>query len=217
MIRASILAWAILCIPVAQAQRVSIGFVAGGYGNKDFVSYYFPPEPSLPSLPGLPPITPGPNIVISDAGGYIVGPTVEIHLLKGLSVAADALYKPLHYNASATFYPDRSIGYAPATVVTWQFPVLARYRFAPAPASPFIEIGPSFRASGSLGRERPSSAGFTVGAGIEGNWLRTAFAPSIRYTRWAADDVRSFGPTLVRTRPDQIEFMVRFTWGVLGK
>jgi hypothetical protein len=110
----------------AFAQRVSVGVVVGGYGNADFVSHYIP-------TPGF-----NPNIAISDSGGYVVGPTFEVRLLQRLSIAADALYKPLHYKQSATFYPDGSIGFAPATVVTWQFPLLAKYRFSLGALKPFI-------------------------------------------------------------------------------
>ncbi len=185
--------------PSTFAQRVSFGIVAGGYANKDFISHYIPTPGFLPS------------IAISDAGGYLIGPTAEVRIHRGFSFAADALYKPLHYEMSATFYPDGSIGYAPATVVTWQFPLLARYRFATGAIRPFLEGGPSFRTAGNLNATNPSNRGLSLGMGLEAKWGATSIAPSARYTRWAKD--RYPWSHDVQTKPDQLEFMIRLTWG----
>ncbi len=186
----------------AHAQRVSLGAVAGGYANKDFVSHYIP-------TPGF-----NPNIAVSDAGGFIFGPTIEIPVNRRFSFAVDEHYKTLHYKQSASFYPDGSVGYAPATVVTWQFPLLARYRVPAGPASIFLEGGPSLRTAGNLNTTNPSHRGLSIGLGVERVWHRTAFAPSARYTRWAKD-LYPWSHD-VQTRSDQLEFMIRFTWG-LGK
>lgn len=193
-----------LCASTASAQRISIGAVAGGYTNSDFVSHYIPMAGFLP------------NIAISDAGGYIVGPTMEVRLIRNLSFVADGLYKPLHYEQAATFYPDGRIGYAPATVVTWQFPLLAKYRFSSRRFRPFIEGGPSFRTSGNLNQTAPSHRGVSAGAGLEWRPGSIAIGPGVRYTRWAEDRAsRSRFPLSgdVQTRADQVEFLFRITWG----
>lgn len=184
-------------------QRISVGVVAGGYANADFVS-------SVHLIPGV-----NPDITISDKGGYVVGPTVELLLLRRLSLVTDALYKPLHYRRSATFYADGSIGYAPATVVTWQFPVLAKYRFTSGKLRPFLEAGPSFRSAGNLNQTNPSNHGVSAGVGIEGRWRALSLAPSIRYTRWAKD--RYPWSYDVQTRPDQVEFQFRVLWSGMRK
>ena len=181
------------------AQRVSVGVVVGGYGNADFVSHYIP--------------TPGflPDIAISDAGGYIVGPTLEVRIVRGLSLVGDALYKPLHYKHGATFHADGTpIGFAPATVVTWQFPLLAKYRFSSGKLKPFLEGGPAFRTAGNLNATNPSNHGVSAGVGLEGQWRALSLAPSIRYTRWAKD--RYPWSHDVQTRSDQVEFQFRFLW-----
>lgn len=172
--------------PRALAQRVSVGVTGGGYTNSDFRS-------SIRFYSGFPPI-----IVDSDAGGYIIGPALDVALNPRFSIGAEALYKPLHYRDSA----------GPATVVTWQFPVLARYRLPMRGITPFIEGGPSFRSAGNLNSADPSHIGLTAGAGIEKRWGRLRIAPEVRYTRWASDGRRA---DLV-TRPDQIEFLVRTTY-----
>jgi hypothetical protein len=106
-----------LLTPDALAQRLSLGVTVGGYANRDFDSQYVP-------TPGF-----NPGIVQSDSGGYIVGPSFDVRLFPQLSVGVEALYKPLRYRAGATFQDGVVIGFAPATVVTWQFPVLVKYKF----------------------------------------------------------------------------------------
>lgn len=181
-----------LLAPGASAQRVSFGVVVGGYANRDFDSQYSP----MP--PGFPPIT-----TQSDSGGYVVGLSIDVRLFPRLSLGVEALYKPLHYGASASFDQNGVvIGYAPATVVTWQFPVLARYRFSLGRVRPFLEAGPSFRTAGNLNSSNPSHFGVSAGVGVETEWRRLRIAPRVRYTRWAED------PANLRTRADQLEFLV---------
>ena len=78
------------------------------------------------------------------------------------------------------------IGFAPNTVVTWQFPVLVKYKFPLGRLSPFLEGGPSFRSAGNLNRSDPSHVGVSAGVGVEAQWRRLRIAPRVRYTRWAA-------------------------------
>jgi hypothetical protein len=171
--------------PDAFAQHVSFGVVVGGYANRDFDSRYIPNPGFLPS------------IVHSDSGGYIIGPSVAFRLHPRLSLGAEALYKPLHYNS-----------YGPATVVTWQFPILARYSFrSESRVRPFIEAGPSFRTAGNLNSSNPSHFGVSAGLGAETQWRSVRIAPRVRYTRWAADP----SWVLARTRSDQLEFLVGFS------
>lgn len=193
----------LLLAPSASAQRISFGAVVGGYANRDFVDHY-----NIPMLP-FPPDT-----VRSDSGGYVIGPSIEVHFTRRFSLGLDALYKPLHYEQSATFtQTGEVIGFAPATVVTWQFPVLARYRFPLGRIRPFIEGGPSLRATGNLNLSNPSHFGVSAGAGIEAQWGRLSLAPGVRYTRWAKD----IWWANVRSRPDQVEVLVRLSWTLWAK
>lgn len=179
------------------ARRFAFGVVAGGYLNSDFKSHYIP-------TPGF-----NPDIVESEAGGYIVGPFVNVRLIPHFSVEAAALYKPLHYKQAASFRNGAVLGFAPATVVTWQFPILAKYEFVPGRVRPFIEAGPSFRTAGNLNQSDPSRVGVTIGAGLTTRWSKVALAPRVRYTRWANDPWSAN----VRTRADQIEFLVGISYG----
>jgi hypothetical protein len=122
-------------------------------------------------------------------------------------MSVEALYKPLHYRAATVVSQEGAVlGFAPATVVTWQFPVLARYRFSQGRLRPFLEGGPSFRSAGNLNSSDPSHFGVTAGVGAETGWRRLRIAPRVRYTRWAEDSRRAD----VRTRSDQVEFLVGF-------
>ncbi len=181
-----------LLTPDALAQRLSFGVVVGGYANRDFDSQYVPRA-------GFPP-----DIVESDSGGYVVGPSIDVRLWPQLSFGAEALYKPLRYRQAATFQSGEVIGFAPATVVTWQFPVLAKYKFSLGRMRPFLEGGASFRATGNLNSASPSHYGITAGLGVETEWRKFRIAPRVRYTRWAEDPWYAN----VRTRADQLEFLV---------
>ena len=90
------------------------------------------------------------------------------------------------------------------TVVTWEFPILAKYRFPFHTFKPLIELGPSFRSPGNLNGTAPSVYGGTVGIGIEAPVGKLRLAPVLRYTHWAADG-EFFQP---RTKRNQIELLV---------
>jgi len=202
----AVLAVALLATPRVLGQGLSLGLAGGWYPTKDFI------EQAIQRLP-FPP-----DIVRSDAGGWLAGGSVEFHLTDRISVGVDGLYKPLKYEDSATYRPrpDGSwevIGYAPAPVVTWEFPVLLRYKFRSRQINPFIEAGPSFRSAGNLNRSDPSHVGVSAGAGLEFRWDRFALTPSARYTRWAREDALG----IVYTRPDQVEILVRASWKIWGK
>ena len=182
----------------SSAQTVSFGLVAGGYDNQDFDSLFEPGPLDFP-----------PTVVQPDSGGYIVGPSLEIHWSQRISLRVEALNKPLHYQDAAAFNQDAvPIGFAPNTVVTWQFPVLVKYKFPLGRLSPFLEGGPSFRSAGNLNRSDPSHVGVSAGVGVEAQWRRLRIAPRVRYTRWAEDSL----DLAARTRPGQLEFLADFSY-----
>ena len=140
---------------------------------------------------------------------YIVGIMVEVSLPLHLAVEADALYRPLNFT-NATLLADgelRSI--SAATVVTWEAPVLAKYRFQCPGVKPFLELGPSFRASWNRNSTNPSTHGLTAGVGVEAHFWKLKIAPAIRYTRWAPDE-KPLG--LGFTHQDQVELLAEFSF-----
>lgn len=132
---------------------------------------------------------------------YVIGPMVDVDMLwRGLSIEISALYRPMNLTMAGVL-PDGSFhSVSPATVVTWEFPVLAKYRLGSSSAKPVIELGPSFRASGNLNGSAPSPFGLTAGFGIETRFLGLRIAPLLRYTHWGADP----DYTASRTKRNQV-------------
>jgi len=110
--------------------------------------------------------------------GYLVGASGQLELRQGLALEVDAVYKPLH----------SSLGQGSAfTVLSWDFPVLAKYHVAKLGRAPFVEAGPSFRAAGNLNGYNPSHFGVTAGAGAEMRKGWALLSTTLRYTRWIKD------------------------------
>jgi len=86
----------------------------------------------------------------------------------------------------------------PFTVLTWQFPVLAKYGWGRSRWTPFAEGGPSFRLAGNLNGYNPSHYGITLGSGMETRTHGIRLAPALRYTRWAQDASRYRTPSGVQ-------------------
>ena len=186
-----------LLTPGASAQRVSLGAVVGGYANDDFDSRYV----SKPA--GY-----FPDVVRSESGGYVVGSSLDVRLFPRLSLGMEALYRPLHYSIAASFQDGVVLGFIREPVITFEFPVLAKYKFTSGRVRPFLEGGPSFRTAGNLNSANPSHFGVSAGVGVETQWRSIRIAPRVRYTRWAED-----GPGfIVRTRSDQLEFLAGFSY-----
>jgi hypothetical protein len=125
----------------------------------------------------------------------VAGLLAEIGITDKLSLEVNGLYRRLHLDTG------------PDVVVTWEIPVLAKYKFSYSKVKPFVELGPSFRPTGNL-NAYPSHYGISSGAGFEVDGGRVRFTPTLRYTRWAADN-RPFGsPQQPFTKLDQVEFLV---------
>lgn len=183
----------------AQQQHLSWGVIGGIPLTQDFNSTsqdtVFPPPLSftfhqdyLPALHGFP----------------IGGLAVEWHFNSRVSIEADGIFRELHYKIDS--------GGVPITVVTWQIPVLAKYRFdahtlVHTSFRPFLEAGPSYRTTGNLNQADPSHLGISAGAGLEIPLNGFSLSPTLRYTRWQQDGALAF----LDTRPDQLEFLVGFT------
>jgi hypothetical protein len=105
--------------------------------------------------------------------GYLAGVSGQLELREGLALEVDAIYKPLH---NSYF-----------TVLSWDFPVLAKYHLARLGRAPFVEAGPSFRAAGNLNGYNPSHFGVTAGAGAEIRKGWALLSTALRYTHWTKD------------------------------
>jgi hypothetical protein len=105
--------------------------------------------------------------------GYLAGPSAQLEIRPGLALEVDAVYKPL-----------RDTDY---TVLSWDFPVLAKYHLARLGRAPFVEAGPSFRSAGNLNGYDPSHFGVTAGGGAEIRKGWALWSTALRYARWTKD------------------------------
>lgn len=131
---------------------------------------------------------------------------MRIRRTRGFQLEADAVYRPIreHYTTTGVLLgkPYAQSGNSP--FVTWQFPVLAKYKL-PLPLlgyklRPFVEAGPSFRIPDSV-----THFGFTAGAGVSAHLGPVNIAPAVRYTRWQADP---FG----QIKANEANLLVGFTF-----
>jgi hypothetical protein len=180
---------AVLSIPQClAAQNLSIGLI-GGAALTDAVQSQAP----IPSR----------GASWSPHKDWIAGVAVEFGIVARLSLEVDGMYRELH--ASEAFVePNGTLNsVSPVNVVTWEFPVLAKYRLSSGPWRPFVEAGPAFRSTGNL-NFMPSHFGVSAGAGLETRWRGWNIAPVLRFTRWEKDPV----PLLVKSQPDQLELLL---------
>jgi hypothetical protein len=153
----------------------------------------------------------------SQSKDWIAGAVFELRLRSRFSVEVDALYRELRAT-TASVEPNGSLnGVSPFPVVSFEFPVLAKYRFGAGTLKPFVEAGPSFRATGNL-NFFPSHHGISAGIGVETHWRGLNIAPVVRYTRWA-QDMLPFRPV---SQLNQVELLVGVSraseshWSPLG-
>jgi hypothetical protein len=160
-------------ISTCTAQNISIG-ILGGAGLTDAF-----PTVTIPD--GI--------RFVSTSKDYLMGPTIEWRFSPSWALEGDGIFRELHFGRQG-LGPNAILGsVSPAPVVTWEFPVLAKYRFGSRSLRPFVEAGPSFRTAGNLNGANPSHLGVTAGAGVEMRVRALTLAPVLRYTRWWADNV----------------------------
>ncbi len=121
----------------------------------------------------------------------VAGLTMEAGISDRFALEVNGLYRRLHFDTGSE------------VVVTWQIPVLAKYKLRRASTAPYVQGGPSFRLAGNLNGTNPSHFGGTVGSGVEFALGPAKVAPGLRYTRWGARDA---------TKPNQVELLATITF-----
>jgi Outer membrane protein beta-barrel domain len=195
----SVIATLALLLPAVHAQNLTLGLVGGGSLTDSFPTQNFPEGP------------PGGPIGIrfySSEKDYIVGAMLEYRFTQHWSVEADGLFRTLHQTFAGVEANGSLNSVSPSPVITWEFPVLAKYRFATRKWTPLVELGPSFRTAGNLNGSNPSHAGVTAGFGVELHVGKLTIAPTLRYTRWAEDHAFLDGP---KSAPNQVELVAEFS------
>jgi hypothetical protein len=166
---------------------------------------------------------------------YTLGASGEWHLTKSFGFEIDALYHRMGYVAIVNFFDSANGNFSSSSIdvkgSSWEFPVMAKYRFSPR-YRPYIAGGGVLRylgpvrgrgtqTNGSLAGMTSSTTvldtndpselrkrfypGLTVGSGIEFGAGPMHLLPEFRYTRWTSNISGPGG--LLRFAPNQAEFM----------
>jgi hypothetical protein len=189
-----------------------VGVVGGGSFTDAFLDQFS-------REPGFPPPIIG-NRFFSPSKDYLAGGMLELRFNPYCSLEADGLFRQLHMTSAAVLADGSLNSVSRSPVVTWEFPVLAKYRFRDRRLNPLLEAGPSFRTAGNLNGTNPSRLGITAGFGVETRWRGLNIAPVVRYTHWNRDDVSQDSASTGR---NQVEFLVGFSqhaesiWRPLGQ
>jgi hypothetical protein len=147
----------------------------------------------------------GDATVIPDSPSPLAGATLEARLVRDFFLEVDGIYHPLHFRE-----PEFG-SFVHQAVLTWEVPVLFKYKFRARRLRPIIEGGPAFRATGNLNGSQPSTYGAAGGLGVETALRRLKISPEVRYTRWARDahPNDAFRP---QTLPNRVELLVGFSF-----
>jgi hypothetical protein len=179
----------ILGTPDAFGQPFSAGIIGGASLTQDFQNR----EVGIPT----------PVLAYSTPKRWMVGGIVELALPLRFSIEADGIYRELEFTRAGVEPNGTFNSVSPAPVVTWEFPVLAKYRFSLPIAKPFLGAGPVFRTAGNLNGANPSHYGIAAGIGLEFSKWRLRIAPELRYQRWGRDrGVTYFAPSTVQNEAD---------------
>ncbi len=191
---------AVLLAPVAYAQPISVG-IRGGVpltGAFDDVTTSSGTDSTR---------------LYSASHEYMFGAMLELHLPLGFSVEADALYHPLDLTQTTAAGPVTSKN--SQTIQSVEFPILAKYHFLPLPlVKPYVEAGPSFRATFLTFGNSLSKTGVTIGAGVELKLARLRLEPELRYIHWGTDasSTSQFFASPAASNLNQVEFLVGFAF-----
>jgi hypothetical protein len=136
---------------------------------------------------------------------WTVGPVVELNLPAGLGIEFNALYRRTGYRIDNT----------EQTAPSWEFPLLAKYKFPGVAVRPYLAGGFVFRNIGDIpGLLENNSDGFVAAAGVRLGAVLVRISPEIRYTHW---NNQPFAPGAfpaggVISNQDQFELLVGLTF-----
>jgi hypothetical protein len=186
--------------PTILGRRLSLGFVVGTGVTKLLKDRTYPG---------------GQSGATSDPHTPIAGIRFALPVTENLSVEVDGLFRGTH-NISGAFDADGSIIrtiHSGTAFLTWQFPLLAKYKLPGSRVAPVFELGPSLRITAHTSQSAfYSHHGATTGAGFATRFKKMSISPTLRYTRWAADKESNGHGPFTGTSPNQVEVVVGFTF-----
>ncbi len=152
----------------------------------------------------------------SDRAPYVIGPAVELRLIGGLSAESGVFYRKVQYTLTSPGGVASRV-----TGQSWEIPILAKYRAPGALIRPLVSAGLSYRRLARFRQRTPSgavsvapsevvghsTAGATVGGGLELSVPLLRLSAELRYTRWGSTSIRS-GITGLATQLNQADFLL---------
>jgi hypothetical protein len=123
--------------------------------------------------------------LFSDTKRYTIGPSAELLLPAGLGIGLDILYKRFDQDLVP---PEGGIRSSAGS--SWEFPLVAKYRFPSPGIRPYVEAGANFnRLTGLLApTDSRNRTGPVLGTGLELKAAAVRLTGGLRYTRWGARD-----------------------------
>jgi hypothetical protein len=144
-----------------------------------------------------------------------LGPAVEVQVLPGFAVEVDGLYRPFGYTlefnyASASFETTRE------RANSWEFPLIAKYRFFERSLRPFVGVGYAVRTvrgtdaysgfslrslnpqvyqyyTGRANTAYSATHGLVVSGGIDFGTKRLGIPLEFRYEHWTQPFLDQYG------------------------
>jgi len=150
----------------------------------------------------------------SDPHTPIAGIRFGFPVIENFSVEVDGLFRGTH-EIDGALNPDGSIirtVHSGSAFLTWEFPLLAKYKLPVSKVAPVFELGPSVRITAHTHSENYSHYGATAGVGVAARFKKMSISPTLRYTRWAADKTRNGREPATGTSPSQVEVVVGFSF-----
>jgi hypothetical protein len=162
-----------------------------------------------------------------DRSPFSVGPTVTALLYDRVAVELSSLYKPVRGRGSGSSltFPATSSTHG----ASWEFPLVADYRFATAPIGIYLGGGlviGQFTTGTTETRTTSTQTGattvqssefrgfssqlpaFVVNGGLEWRSGRVAIRPELRYTHWSAVSQS----TIAARHTNQFEYQIGFSF-----
>jgi hypothetical protein len=148
---------------------------------------------------------------VSGSEVSLLGPALEAPLLKHISLEVDAVHHSIEVSWRSVLQNGDVFGwFSGKEGLTWEFPVLGKYKFGARRIKPFVEVGPSFR----LLAENSSLFGITSGAGLEVRWRNLKIAPALRFTHWGPQGPvwgpQGYNSPSTKIISNQVEFLTCF-------
>jgi hypothetical protein len=144
------------------------------------------------------------TMYVTGGDTFLLGPALEVPFLKHFSLEVDGLHHSIEVSRRTVLSNGEvADSFSGAEALTWEFPVLGKYRFGAGRVTPFVEAGPSFR----LLTENSSVFGIGGGAGLEVRWRSLKIAPALRFTHWGP---QGYHIPSTKVIVNQVEFVTGF-------